>query len=126
LLRLLQAEIGLLGTQQWLVGYRYWEEAQGICSSERIQSTGTSIPNWNCWDSRNEYDILLVTVMNEQTNPHSTPDIHHDILWWTPIYSLLLWILMTSVFLTTYKRIVLILSSTPKHTKKNFGCQIRI
>ncbi len=88
LLRLLQAEIGLLGTQQWLVGYWYWEEAQGICSSERIQSTGTSIPNWNCWDSRNEYDILLVTLMNEQTNPHSTPDIHHDILWWTPIYSL--------------------------------------
>jgi hypothetical protein len=29
-----------------------------------------------------------VTLMNEQTNPHSTPDIHHDILWWTPIYSL--------------------------------------
>ncbi len=68
LLRLLQAEIGLLGTQQWLVGYWYWEETQGICSSERIQSTGTSIPNWNCWDSRNEYDILLVTLMNEQTN----------------------------------------------------------
>jgi hypothetical protein len=63
-----------------------------------------------------------VTLMNEQTNPHTTPDVHCDILWWTPIYSLLLWILMTSVFLTTYKRIVLRLSSTPKNTKKIVGC----
>jgi hypothetical protein len=67
-----------------------------------------------------------VTLMNEQTNPHSIRDIHRDILWWTPIYSLLLWILMTSVFLTTYKSIVLTLSSTPKNTQKIVGCQIRI
>jgi hypothetical protein len=38
---------------------------------------------------------------------------------WHPMYSLLLWILMTSVFFTTYKRIDLTLSSTPKNTKKN-------